>query len=154
MNIVIVGVIKILELIDVCDQAIQNSAYVMTATGSIVTFCYLNLVAVFINIILNLLLIPSYGAFGCCISALCSQAFLAVATMTSVNNKLKISADARSLALYLLNGLLVCTILYFLAKTSLNTFIALLITMLVSFLLMWSTKMISLTSLLGFLKKQ
>jgi len=133
---------------------VQVYGTVMTATGSIVTFCYLNLVAVFINIILNLFLIPSYGAFGCCISALCSQAFLAVATMTFVNNKLKIAADARSLALYLLNGLLACTVLYFLGKTSLNTFFVLLITMLVSFLLMWSTKMISLTSLLGFLKKQ
>ena len=133
---------------------VQVYGTVMTATGSIVTFCYLNLAAVFINIILNLFLIPSYGAFGCCISALCSQAFLAVATMTFVNNKLKIAADARSLALYLLNGLLACTVLYFLGKTSLNTFFVLLITMLVSFLLMWSTKMISLTSLLGFLKKQ
>jgi len=133
---------------------VQVYGTVMTATGNIVAFCYLNLTAVFINIILNLFLIPSYGAFGCCISALCSQAFLAVATMVFVNGKLKIAADARSLGLYLLNGLLVCTTLYLLSKTSLNTPLTLLISMLVSFLIMWSTKMISLNSWLSFLKKQ
>jgi len=133
---------------------VQVYGTVMTATGSIVAFCYLNLVAVFINIILNLFLIPSYGAFGCCISALCSQAFLAVATLVFVKGKLKIAADARSLGLYLLNGLLVCTTLYLLSKTSLKTPLTLLISMLVSFLIMWSTKMISLNSWLSFLKKQ
>ena len=133
---------------------VQVYGTVMTATGNIVAFCYLNLTAVFINIILNLFLIPSYGAFGCCISALCSQAFLAVATMVFVNGKLKIAPDARSLGLYLLNGLLVCTTLYFLSKTSLDTPLTLLISMLVSFLIMWSTKMISLNSWLSFLKKQ
>ncbi len=133
---------------------VQVYGTVMTATGNIVAFCYLNLTAVFINILLNLFLIPSYGAFGCCISALCSQAFLAVATMIFVNGKLKITADARSLGLYLLNGLLVCTTLYFLSKTSINTLLTLLIGMLVSFLIMWSTKMISLNSWLSFLKKQ
>jgi len=133
---------------------VQVYGTVMTATGSIVAFCYLNLTAVFINIILNLFLIPSYGAFGCCIAALGSQAFLAIATMIFVNNKLKMSANAGSLGLYLLNGLLVCTTLYLLSKTSLNTWFALLIAMVVSFLTMWLTKMISLNSLLGFLKKQ
>jgi O-antigen/teichoic acid export membrane protein len=133
---------------------VQVYGTVMTATGNIVAFCYLNLAAVFINIILNLFLIPLYGAFGCCISALCSQAFLAVATIIFVNGKLKIAPDARSLGLYLLNGLLVGGVLYFLSKTSLNTLLSLLLSMLVSFLIMWSTKMISLNSLLGFLKKQ
>jgi len=53
---------------------VQVYGTVMTATGSVVAFCYLNLVAVLINIILNLFLIPHYGAFGCCISALWSCA--------------------------------------------------------------------------------
>jgi len=133
---------------------VQVYGTVMTATGSVVAFCYLNLVAVLINIILNLFLIPHYGAFGCCISALCSQAFLAVATMTFVNRKLRISAGASSLSLYLLTGLLIGGILYLLSGTSLHTFFTLLIATLVSFLVMWSTKMISLNSWLSFLKKQ
>jgi O-antigen/teichoic acid export membrane protein len=133
---------------------VQVYGTVMTATGSITAFCYLNLAAVVINIVLNLFLIPSYGAFGCCIAALCSQAFLAVATMVFVNDKLKIPADARSLSLYLLNGLLVCSVLYFLSKTSFNSWLTLFVAMLVSFFIMWSTKLIPLNSWLGFLKKQ
>jgi O-antigen/teichoic acid export membrane protein len=133
---------------------VQVYGTVMTATGSIITFCYLNLAAVTINIILNLFLIPSYGAFGCCIAALFSQTFLALATMLFVNNKLKISADVRSLAIYLLNGFLVGAVIYLLLKTSLNSWITLFIAMLVSFVIMWTTKLISLNSWLGFLKKQ
>jgi len=133
---------------------VQVYGTVMTATGSVVSFCYLNLTAVFINIILNLLLIPRYGAFGCCVSALCSQAFLAIATMIFVNAKLKISAGVKSLGLYLLNGLLVGAVIFYLSKTSLNTWFTLLIAAFVSFLMMWSTKMISLNSWLSFLKKQ
>ena len=122
---------------------VQVYGTVMTATGNIVAFCYLNLTAVIINIILNLFLIPSYGAFGCCISALCSQAFLAVATMSFVNRKLKISSGVKSLALYFLTGLLISAALYLLSKTSLNTWFALPVAMLIGFLIMWSTKMIS-----------
>ena len=132
---------------------VQVYGTVMTATGNIVAFCYLNLTAVIINIILNLFLIPSYGAFGCCISALCSQAFLAVATMSFVNRKLKISSGVKSLALYLLTGLLISAVLYLLSKTSLNTWFALPVAMLIGFLIMWSTKMISLNNWLSFLKK-
>ena len=132
---------------------VQVYGTVMTATGNIVAFCYLNLTAVIINIILNLFLIPSYGAFGCCISALCSQAFLAVATMSFVNRKLKISSGVKSLALYLLTGLLISAALYLLSKTSLNTWFALPVAMLIGFLIMWSTKMISLNNWLSFLKK-
>jgi O-antigen/teichoic acid export membrane protein len=132
---------------------VQVYGTVMTATGSIVNFCYLNLAAVFINIILNLFLIPHYGAFGCCVSALCSQAFLAIATMISVNGKLKISANANSLGLYILNGVAISAVLFFLSKTSLNTWFTLTIAMLASLIIMWSTKMISLNSWLSFLKK-
>ena len=132
---------------------VQVYGTVMTATGSVVAFCYLNLGAVLINITLNLILIPPYGAFGCCISALCSQVFLALATMIFVNGKLKISVGARSLALYLLNGIVVGAVLYFLSRTSLNTWLTLFLGALASLLFMWSTKMMSLNSWLGFLKK-
>ncbi len=135
-------------------SVVQVYGTVMTAAGSIVSFCYLNLTAVFINIILNLFLVPNYGAFGCCVSALCSQAFLAVATMIFVNGKLKIAASANSLGIYLLNGLVISAVLYFLSKTSLNTWFTLVIAMLVSVLMMWLTRMISLNSWLNFLKKQ
>ena len=133
---------------------VQVYGTVMTATGSVVAFCYLNLGAVLINITLNLILIPPYGAFGCCISALCSQVFLAFTTMIFVNGKLNISLGARSLPLYILNGIVLGAVLYFLSGTSLNTWFTLFLGVLVSLLFMWSTKMISLNSWLSFLKKQ
>ena len=70
-----------------------------------------------------------------------------------VNGKLKISVGARSLALYLLNGIVVGAVLYFLSRTSLNTWLTLFLGALASLLFMWSTKMMSLNSWLGFLKK-
>jgi hypothetical protein len=85
---------------------------------------------------------------------LCSQAFLAIATMTFVNGKLKIAASANSLGIYLLNGLVISAVLYFLSKTSLNTWFTLVIAMLISVLMMWLARMISLNSWLNFLKKQ
>jgi len=133
---------------------VQVYGTVMTATGSVVSFCYLNLAAIFINITLNLFLISKYGAFGCCVSALCSQAFLAIGTLIFVNRKLKIPLDSKSLGLYFLNALVLVAVLYFLSKTSLNSWLTLLIAALVSFLFMLSTRMISLNSWLSFLKKQ
>lgn len=133
---------------------VQVYGTVMTATGSITSFVYLNLVAVMINIGLNLVLIPRQGAFGCCISAICSQSFLAIATMLFVHNKLKISIGGRSLLLYLLNGLVIGVSLYFLSGTVMNKWFILFIAAMVTFLMITATRLITLNSWLSFLKKQ
>ncbi len=133
---------------------VQVYGTVMTATGRITSFVYLNLVAVVINITLNLFLIPRKGAFGCCISAICSQSFLAISTMIFVHNKLKISIDSRSLILYLFNGLIIGATLYFLSGTTMNTWLMLFIAAAITFMLTTATKLISLNSWLSFLKKQ
>ncbi|MFI5186124.1 MAG: polysaccharide biosynthesis C-terminal domain-containing protein [Chitinophagales bacterium] len=127
---------------------------VMTATGNIVAFCYLNGAAVLINVIMNLFLIPGYGAFGCCISALSSQFFLGISTMIFVHQKLRMPAGAGSLIFYLLNGLIICGVLYALMKTPVNAFLLIPLAVLISFLIMWLGKLISLNSWLNFLKKQ
>ena len=127
---------------------------VMTATGSIVAFCYLNLMAVITNVVMNLFLIPSYGAFGCCISALCSQCLLGLSTMIFIHRKMRMDPDARSLVFYLLNGLVICAVLYVLMKTSLNSLLLIPTVGLISFLVMWMSKMISVNSWLSFLKKE
>lgn len=127
---------------------------VMTATGSIATFCYFNLFAVIINIMMNLFLIPRYGAFGCCVSALCSQYFLGISTMIFVHQKLKTSVGVASLFYYLLNGLIICGVLYFLIKTPVNTIWLIPLVALITFLVMWIGKMIPLNTWLNFLKKQ
>ncbi|HEY2720601.1 MAG TPA: polysaccharide biosynthesis C-terminal domain-containing protein [Chitinophagaceae bacterium] len=127
---------------------------VMTATGNIATFSYFNFGAVVINIVMNLLLIPRYGAFGCCLSALCSQLFLGISTMLFVHYRLKTVLDTMSIVFYLLNGLIICGVLYYLLRTFHNTLLFVLLAGLISFLTMWLGRMISLNSWLSFLKKQ
>jgi O-antigen/teichoic acid export membrane protein len=127
---------------------------VMTATGSIVAFCYLNLVAVVMNIILNFFLIPKYGAFGCCVSALCSQLTLGLATMIFVHRNFGTSIHRQSLIVYLLNGLFLWGVLYAFLKTHLNTWLLVSMAALVTLVVMWIAKMISLNNWLGFLKKR
>lgn len=127
---------------------------VMTATGNIVAFCYLNLLAVTINLVMNLFLIPSYGAFGCCISALCSQFFLGLSTMVFIHRKMRMDTDARSLVIYLLNGIVICAVLFVLTKISVNSLLLIPTVGLVSFFIMWISKMISMNSWLSFLKKE
>lgn len=127
---------------------------VMTATGSIVTFCYFNCMAVVINVVINFFLIPEYGAFGCCLAALCSQLFLGITTMIFVHRKLQTNIDLRSLILYLITGIAICGILYFLMRIPVNILLSFPIVAIISFLVMWRGKMVSLNSWLEYLKKQ
>lgn len=127
---------------------------VMTATGKIVSFSYLNLIAVLINVVLNLLLIKAYGAFGCCIAALCSQLFLGVSTMIFVHRKFKMPAVPQSIILYVINGLVICAVLYVLLKMSVNVLFLLPAAAAITFIVMWLGKMISLNSWINFIKKQ
>jgi len=127
---------------------------VMTGTGNIVAFCYLNLGAVCINIVMNLWLIPGYGAFGCCLSALSSQVILGISTMVYVDRKLNISMDLRTLMLYLLNGIIIGGVLYECGKAHVPVLLCLLLVVPIVFLFLWLGKMISLNSLLSFLKKE
>jgi O-antigen/teichoic acid export membrane protein len=133
---------------------VQVYGTVMTATGSIVAFCYLNVSAVVVNVILNVVLIPAYGAFGCCISALCSQLVLGFATMIFVHRKLNIDFEGRSLVLYLLNGLLLWGVIEILLKASLSPWALLVAGAVLTFVFMWLTKMISLNNRFNILKKQ
>ena len=133
---------------------VQVYGTVMTATGLIVAFCYLNVSVVVVNVIMNILLIPRYGAFGCCISALCSQFLLGIATMTFVHKKLNIVIDRRSLLLYLLNGLLLFAVIASLLKVSVSPWSLLAGAALITSVFMWATKMISLNKWFDILKKQ
>src|SRR6185503_17205279 len=79
------------EVLQLCIPAlsgyslVQIYGTVMTATGHVVSFCKILAIAVLINILFNLLLIPTMGAKGCCIAALISQGFCGIATMIFVN---------------------------------------------------------------------
>jgi O-antigen/teichoic acid export membrane protein len=80
----------------------------MTATGHIVPFCYINLVAVIINISLNLLLIPRMGAKACCVSALISQGLCGLACMFYVHQKTSVPFHFRSVLMYIFIAAMLC----------------------------------------------
>jgi len=105
-------------------------------------------------VIMNLFLIPRYGAFGCCVSALCSQVLLGIATMTSVHKKLKTIVNKRSLILYFAHGALLLAGLYGLLKLPVSPGFLLAIVVLVTLLFMSFSKMISLNNWRSFVKKQ
>ena len=85
---------------------------VMTATGHIRDFCLVTAVAVAINIVLNLLLIPAAGAKGACIAALVSQYSCGIATMLYVNRKLKVRLNLPSVFIYLIIAGVLSAMLY------------------------------------------
>jgi len=107
-----------IEILQLCLPAlvgyslVQVYGTVMTATGQVVPFCYITLFAVALNIVLNLLLIPGYGAKGCCIAALISQAFCGITAMIYVQRKSGINIHLRSLLMYIFIGVILCGFYY------------------------------------------
>lgn len=91
---------------------VQIYGTVMTATGLIIPFCYITLISVIINIVLNLLLIPSFGAKGCCIAALASQWLCGITSMIYVKQKTGIRFHPSSLLVYIFTGIIVSGFLY------------------------------------------
>lgn len=91
---------------------VQAYGTVLTATGKIVAFCWIVLLSLAINIILNLLLIPSFGAVGCCVAALVSQGCCGIITMVYASKTANISLHPRSLLLYFFIGIITAGILY------------------------------------------
>lgn len=86
---------------------------VLTATSRLSSFIVLLLSSVLINLTLNLLLIPSQGALGCCLAALASQYFCGFATMFLASRKAEISVRPLSLLLYCLTAVLLLLFFYF-----------------------------------------
>lgn len=77
------------------------------------------------NIILNIVLIPAYGALGCCISALVSQYFCGLTVMITTTKKLSISYNGRSLLVYVLSAILLTLLFYFGKHAVINVWIIL-----------------------------
>lgn len=91
---------------------VQVYGTVMTATGHIVAFSYITFTSIVINVVVNIVFIPSWGAKGSCLAALISQTFSGVATMWYVKQKLKINIDLRSILIYIFIAAIVCGLLF------------------------------------------
>ncbi len=85
----------------------------MTARSQLMPFCYILLVSVGVNIILNLLLIPAEGALGCCYSALISQTICGTGAMIYSHKKSGIRINLRSILIYIFIGGLLSAMYYF-----------------------------------------
>lgn len=74
---------------------------VLTATARFRPFIIILAVSVAINLVLNLLLIPSFGAWGCCLAALGSQYFCGIAVSIAASRLEGLSFNGNSNGLYL-----------------------------------------------------
>ena len=92
----------------------------LTATGYIASFCKMLIASVALNLVLNLLLIPSLGAMGCCIAALSSQVLTGIGVTMYARQKLQINLHSRSLVIYLLTAVLLCGGLYLAGQHNIN----------------------------------
>jgi O-antigen/teichoic acid export membrane protein len=132
---------------------VQIYGTVMTGTGNIIAFCRFNFFAVILNVVLNLFLIPRFGALGCSISALISQLMLGMATMLFVHHKIHKGIDVRSIIAYILTGFVLCGTIYFAMQTSVNNWVLLLLLGIETLLIMLAFRMIFVNSWPDFLKK-
>ena len=102
---------------------VQIYGTVMTATGQVIPFGYIVLLSVLLNIVLNLLLIPEWGAKGCCIAALASQGFCGIAAMLYVHRKSGINIHLRSLLMYIFIAAIVCGFYYWFSSIAVSKWI-------------------------------
>jgi len=114
---------------------------VLTATGHIRGFCIITAMAVALNIILNVLLIPAFGARGACIAALISQSSCGIAAMFYVRQQLSISLHPRSLFQYALITAVLVALFYYGQRLPVQTVYLVVIAAIVSILLMITTRL-------------
>ena len=120
---------------------VQVYGTILTATGRVQAFCLIMLIAVMINLVLNLILIPTHGAVGSCIAALASQVFAGIVTMLFVTKKLSLPLDPRSWFIYMIISIALVAFLYF-ATGNMNNWMLLVCTAILSLGLGLLTKII------------
>lgn len=126
---------------------IQVYGTVLTATGHIWSFCFICLGSIVINLIINLLLIPAMGAKGCCIAAIISQGFAAIATMLIVKQRVGINIAIRSLLMYTFTAVVLSVFLYLGNQWSVNQWLLIALTAVITFLIMYLSKLFNPASL-------
>lgn len=95
---------------------------VLTAAAQLKSFIFLLLGAFITNLLLNLWLIPLYGALGCCVAALVSQYAVALATFVMATRKINMDYGLRSLAAVVLTVAAAAAFFYAGRQNVLNPF--------------------------------
>ncbi|MFZ9388890.1 MAG: polysaccharide biosynthesis C-terminal domain-containing protein, partial [Chitinophagaceae bacterium] len=83
---------------------VQVYGTALTACGHIIPFCYIALGAAGINAVLNIILVPGYGALGCCIAAITSQGIFGIASFMLARKKCGVILHPGSALLYIFIG--------------------------------------------------
>lgn len=99
---------------------VQVYGTVMTAMGQVTQFCYIILLSVLLNIVLNLLLIPAWGAKGCCLAALISHGFCGITTLLYVQKNSGINIHFRSLLMYIFIAAILCAFYFWCRNLTIN----------------------------------
>lgn len=98
---------------------------VLTATARFRPLILILVISVAINVLLNSFLIPSYGAMGCCMAALASHYFCALACYVVATKTLQLSFTLKSNLLYLATAAALCLFLYWGRNAMLNVWLIL-----------------------------
>ena len=88
----------------ICYSLVSIYGTVLTATGHIRAFAWINALAVVVNTGLNLWWIPAYGGLGCSWAALISQGLCGLLVMIYARQKLKVGFHLRSILMYIFIG--------------------------------------------------
>jgi O-antigen/teichoic acid export membrane protein len=133
---------------------VQVYGTVLTATGRILDFCYINILAVVINVMLNLVLIPSLGAKGCCLAALCSQLFTGIVCMLYVKQKTQINTHFRSLLIYIFTGLLLGGFYYGFHSWPVGNISLIVLAIMITIAVILATRLVSFTALVSYWRRR
>jgi O-antigen/teichoic acid export membrane protein len=113
----------------------------LTATGHILPFCLVTFLAVVMNLVLNILLIPVMGAKGCCIAALVSQSACGIASMYYAKEKLGIPIHKDSLFIYIVIAGAVGLLFYWGGNSSMDITLLMAVAIVTAILIMIFTKL-------------
>jgi O-antigen/teichoic acid export membrane protein len=122
---------------------------VLTATGRIADFCYIVLAGWILNLALNMSLIPTWGAKGCCIAALGSQFSVGLALIIYSQQKMRINLHPRSLLIYIFTGLTIFGLLYLSVDGPIPQWLLIIVASIVAISVMIFTRMLDLRRLIS-----
>jgi O-antigen/teichoic acid export membrane protein len=125
----------------------------LTATGNIVSFCSVTVMAAALNIILNLIFIPSMGARGSCLAALISQGLYSFAVMLLAIKKLNLTIHFRSWLIYIFTAAMVTAIGLSGKELNVNEWLIVPAVITVVVIIAHISKLISFKNFVSFLKK-
>ena len=136
-----------IEVLKWCLPALIGYSFVhiygtlLTATGHILPFCLITFIAVAVNLVLNIFLIPLMGAKGSCIAALVSQSACGIATMYYAKEKLGIPIHKDSLFIYIVIGGAVGLLFYWGGNSNMDISLLLVVAIVTTILIMIITKL-------------